>query len=303
MARGDLGKAGLRAALALALAVWLLLRLGGGAPRTAPEERARPDVVPAGEARREARAVWLTEGPPRTGEAGVALDVATARAALGEAPGGVEPAAASAATGVVKASARAAEGPGDSLRSRRIRLGGRVADEAGRGIGGARIEVGSCTQEAWLGEKTMAADPKGGFEVHLEAPDDLLAVAVEVDEPGFALWQGGWADEFLEPIEITLVPGRPIRFQLIDADHGPVRDARVTGKAGAWQGSIGASDGDGRFRVSIPLSETAIEIDVCGMDYPVIARRIVWPASGDLDFGRIVVKEEIPPRGSERSER
>ena len=154
---------------------------------------------------------------------------------------------------------------------------GRVLDEAGRPIAGARVAQGSDLRghEA-IGEATT--DSAGRFTMPGVPPGALI---LTVQAPGHAPdLKSLTAGPGLPPVEFRLGPGHTIRGRIVDAHDKPIADAPIA--ADEWRGHHSLrwntrTDADGRFRWDdAPADPVLIDLGTLGFS----AKRF-WKATPD----------------------
>lgn len=169
-------------------------------------------------------------------------------------------------------------------------LTGWVKDRIGKSIPGVQIEAIKLPPPCQIPiVARTTSDRRGRFEIPFDAGEDPECL-VCVEHEGFAIWE-----EFLSvsssPVAIVLIPGRCVRFRLVDDFGVPCNDARITGKM-TGNHFVFSPDGTGSFRVAIPKDEADIEIDVLGVFHPFIKKHLDWPSHGDPDLGEMVITEK-----------
>ena len=145
-----------------------------------------------------------------------------------------------------------------TILSHGLEIKGRVTDEAGQPISGATIEHKPTEDDA--------------IRVQTDTNGDFTIPKLKTETFGFAVSAKGYAPEYresevkpgLEPIQISLRPGAPLRLQVVNGNGTPVPDTTVGLEewgehrhALTWTGKSGS---DGRIIWRSAPSEAELEL-------------------------------------------
>lgn len=155
-------------------------------------------------------------------------------------------------------------------------LTGRVLDEAGRPLSGARVSLRS--GRTLLGEDTTEAS--GSFVVPAYRPG---SVDLSVEKAGFATGRLSDLEASAFPVDVTLERGHEVLVRIVDPDGAPVPAESV---------GSGSPTGDGSWRlVDLPGRTVVLRARVAGMAYEVehdarLPEAVIRvPRHGALDVG------------------
>ncbi len=168
-----------------------------------------------------------------------------------------------------------------------IRIHGRVVDDVGRGVAGAKVEIrawsGAEPDVRWFTTRT-GADAAGFFEKLVDTERATMGFGVETSADGFVEgWRAVKPDEYdpSQGIEVVMEPARAISGRVIDADARPIPGTAVQlwyGSESTWPTTV---DEDGRFRTPSRAPRRALELVV---EAPGFARRLIPIAAADEDI-------------------
>ncbi len=194
-------------------------------------------------------------------------------------------------SGPEPAASVSAPAPGDHEQG--ITMTGRVLDEAGQPIAGARVARGSdlrgneATGEATTdaaGQFSMPGVPPGALILTVEARGHAAELKSLTAGPG------------PPPVEFRLGPGHTIRGRIVDAHDKPIAGAPIC--ADQWRGHHSLrwnarTDADGRFRWDDAPADVVL-IDLGALGYN--AKRF-WEATPDAPEKTISMRRPLHVRG------
>lgn len=169
-----------------------------------------------------------------------------------------------------------------------VALQGTVRDREGRPLGGLEVTY-EYSNDDTVRFQYCATDAEGRFSVPKVFPGTYQVI---IDNRGYSFW----AKEVTTsdpPVEAVLHPSRRVRFELVTPDGEPVTAVRVSGEAREPQTQpVVMWSEEGTYSVEAQENETRLTIEAWWQDHPTVERALRWPASGDLDLGRIVARRE-----------
>jgi RNA polymerase sigma-70 factor (ECF subfamily) len=173
------------------------------------------------------------------------------------------------------------------LPQRDATLSGTVRDSGGHPLSGIRVYC-DYQEDNLVGFESLVSGLQGEFEATGLVQGKYRVL---VDQRGYGMWA---KEEIMAPgppVEITLVKTRTIRFELVDDSGLPLGAAVVIGEASF--GTV-AYPVKGRFSAEIAETETRLKFRRLNGQPPAVERDLEWPPSGDLDLGRIELKDASP---------
>ncbi len=186
-----------------------------------------------------------------------------------------------------------AGGASASARVQGITVTGRVLDEAGQPIGGARVARGSDLR----GQETVAeatSDATGRFAMQSVSPGELV---LTVQAPGHAPeLMSLRAGPGMPPVEFRLGRGHTILGRIVDAHGKAIAGAPIS--ADGWRGHHSLrwntrTDAEGRFRWdNAPADTVLIDLGMLGFN----AKRF-WKTTADAPENTIPMRRPLHVRG------